>query len=222
MDKVALDTITMIQQLNIAIGLAGTVAFAITAVLIVAAKGIDVFGATVMGLITAIGGGTLRDLILNEPVFWARNITYIWVAIGASLVTFWVLPFFTRREIYRGMLYVDALGVALFAIQAAHKVLALKFAWPLGPILLGIVTAVGGGLIRDVLAGNRTLLMSRDLYAVPVMLGCTAYVILMHYFPAGHLLINIGCILFIFVLRAASIFWGLRMPDWLSITPKQP
>lgn len=221
MDTVTVNTVTMIQQLNIVIGFAGTVAFAITAVLIVAPKGIDVFGACVMGLITAIGGGTLRDVILNEPVFWSKNITYIWIAIGASLVTFSVQSFFTRREIYRMMLYVDALGVALFAIQATHKVMVLHFALPLGPILLGILTAVGGGLIRDVLAGNRTLLMSRDLYAVPVMLGCTAYVVLMNYYPADYVLINIGCILLIFVLRSATILWGLHMPDCLSTKPKE-
>ncbi|MGB5733460.1 MAG: TRIC cation channel family protein, partial [Thiohalocapsa sp.] len=65
---------------------AGTVAFAVTAVLAVAPKGIDLFGACVMGIITAIGGGTIRDLILDVPVFWANELSYIWIAFGASLV----------------------------------------------------------------------------------------------------------------------------------------
>lgn len=210
----------MMDTLSVWIGLAGTVAFAITAVLAVSSKGIDLFGAVVMGLITAIGGGTVRDVILNQPVFWAADVMYIWVAIGASLAAFWVQPFFTRKEIYTTMLYVDGLGVALFAIQATHKVFELQFAPPIGPILLGIVTAIGGGLVRDVLAGRQTLLMQSELYAVPVLIGCTAYVVVLDYLPSKSFLGSLACGLFIFGLRAAAIRWNLKMPEWLTTKPR--
>ena len=202
------------------IGLAGTVAFAVTAVLAVAPKGIDLFGATVMGIITAIGGGTTRDIIMEQPVFWAADVTYIWVALGASVAAFVAQSFFTRNEIYSLMLYVDGLGVALFAIQATHKVWDLRFGWPLGPVLLGIVTAIGGGLIRDVLAGRQTLLMQRQLYAIPVFLGCTLFVVLLEFLPEYRFFISTGCALFIFGLRAAAIHWDLSVPDWLATKPK--
>jgi uncharacterized membrane protein YeiH len=208
------------ESLSSWIGFAGIVAFAVSAVLAVAPKGIDLFGATVMGIITAIGGGTIRDIIMDQPVFWAADVTYIWVAIGASVLAFWTQSWFTRKEIYSLMLYVDGLGVALFAIQATHKVWDMHFALPLGPILLGIITAIGGGLIRDVLAGRQNLLMQRQLYAIPVFLGCTLYVVLLEFLPEYTLFSSIACGVLIFGLRAAAIRWDLGIPDWLATKPK--
>ena len=86
------------------IHMAGTVAFAATAVLAVAPKGIDVFGATVLGIITAVGGGTLRDIILDVPVFWATNQSYIWVAGVASILTFYANSLLTKKVINKLMI----------------------------------------------------------------------------------------------------------------------
>lgn len=208
-------------SLNDWIGLFGTIAFAITAVLAVSPRGIDLFGACVLGIITAVGGGTIRDITLDVPVFWATDLIYIWVALGASVAAFAAQSLFTRKEIFSLMLYLDALGVALFAIQATEKVWDLDFGRPLAPILLGIVTAIGGGLIRDVLAGRQTLLMSREIYAVPVLFGTTLYVILLAWFPDDTELSALLCGMLIFVFRAAAIHWDLRVPDWLATKPKQ-
>jgi uncharacterized membrane protein YeiH len=159
-------------------------------------------------------------MIMDQPVFWASDVTYIWVAMGASVVAFWAQSLFTRKEIYGLMLYVDALGVSLFAIQATHMVWDQRFGWPLGPILLGIVTAIGGGLIRDLLAGRQNLLMQRELYAIPVLLGCTLYVVLLEFLPEYNLLSASGCVAFIFGVRAAAINWDLSVPDWMVTKPK--
>jgi uncharacterized membrane protein YeiH len=198
----------------------GTIAFAATAVLAVAPKGIDLFGATVLGVITAIGGGTLRDMILEKPVFWSTDQSYFWVAAGASVVIFYANALFTRKYINKLILYADAIGVSLFAIEAVHTVWNLKFALPVGPIALGIITAIGGGLIRDVLAGRPTLLMSRELYAIPVLLGCTLCVITLNYFPEYSLIGSVSSIVLIFGLRIAAIEKNLSVPDWLVIKPK--
>ena len=197
------------------IALAGTVAFAVTAVLAVAPKGVDIFGAVVLGIITAVGGGTVRDLILGVPVFWSTDLTNIWVALGASLVAFVWQSFLARGTVHSLMLYLDGLGVALFAIEATHKVWQLNFGLPLAPIILGIVTAIGGGLMRDVLAGRKNLLMSRDIYAIPVLLGCTLYVILLEFVPGNSLVPAGVCFVLIFGLRAAAIHWNLAVPVWL-------
>jgi uncharacterized membrane protein YeiH len=94
--------------------------------------------------------------------------------------------------------------------------------WSLkGLIILGIVTAIGGGLIRDVLAGRQTLLMGRELYAIPVLLGCTFYVALLALLPAFRLHGAVVCCLCIFGLRAAAIHWDLGVPDWLTMKPKE-
>lgn len=119
------------------------------------------------------------------------------------------------------MLYLDRLGVALFSIQAAHKVLTLHFVMPLGPILLDVVTAIGGGLMRDVLAGNTTLLMKRELYAIPVTIGCIFYVVLVLQRPDQAVPIGVGATFFIFAFRAVAIHWNLCVPQWLSTQSKQ-
>jgi uncharacterized membrane protein YeiH len=85
--------------------------------------------------------------------------------------------------------------------------------------MLGVVTAIGGGLIRDVLAGRPTLLMSRELYAVPVLLGCLLFVVLLAYLPEHRFVGSIGCILLIFGLRAAAIHWKLTVPYWFTTKP---
>ena len=208
------------QTLSYWIGMAGTVPFAVTAVLAVAPKGIDIFGASVMGIITAIGGGTVRDVILDVPVFWSTDLNYIWVALAASMAAFAANSLFTRKEIYRLMLYIDGLGVSLFAIQATDKVWGLDFGRPLAPIILGIVTAIGGGLIRDMLAGRQTLLMKRDLYATPVLIGCTFFVIILEILPEYRFAGAVGCILLIFGIRAAAIHWNLSFPEWLTTKVK--
>lgn len=208
------------ETLSYWIGMAGIVAFAVTAILALAPKRIDLFAAAVLGIITAIGGGTIRDLILDVPVFWGADLNYIWVALASSVVAFGANSLFTRKEIYSLLLYVDGFGVALFAIQAVDKVWNLGFGLPLAPILLGIVTAIGGGLIRDVLAGRSTLLMSRELYAIPVMFGTTLYVVLLYLLPEYRFICGVGCFMCIFGIRASAIHWKLNVPEWLTMSVK--
>ena len=203
------------------IQIAGTIAFAASAVLAVAPKGIDLFGAITFGIITAVGGGTIRDMILDIPVFWSTYQYYIWLAAGTSLVTFYANTLFTRKYINKLVLYVDAIGVSLFAIQATHKVWMLDFALPIGPVGLGIVTAIGGGLLRDMLAGKQTLLMSRELYAIPVLLGIVVYVLVLRFLPGFELIGSIISILLIAGIRIAAIEKNLSVPGWMTITAKQ-
>jgi uncharacterized membrane protein YeiH len=210
-----------IDSFNYWLGMAGTVAFAVTAVLAVAPRGIDIFGVLVLGVITAIGGGTLRDVIVDTPVFWGADLMYIWVAVAASLAAFSATSLFAKKEVYSVMLYLDALGVALFGIQATAKVWDLGFGLPLAPVLLGVLTAIGGGLIRDVLAGRQNLLMKRELYAIPVLLGCTAFALVLQYLPEQRLMGEAVCGIGIFAFRAAAIHWNLSVPDWLATKTKE-
>lgn len=201
--------------------MAATVAFAVTAVLAIRAdRPVDLLGTTVLGLITAIGGGTIRDVILDVPVFWAADLSYIWVGAIASVCAFYGRKFFSDRHIYPIMLYVDGFGAVMFGIQGAGKVWDLGFGLPAAPVILGLVTAIGGGLIRDVLADRQTLLMRPELYAVPVCLGCVAYVAVLEFLPTQRFLGSIICILAAFALRAAAIHWNLRMPGFAVLAPK--
>jgi len=200
---------------------AGTVAFSATAVLAMAPFRVDLLTAPVMGLMTAIGGGTVRDLILQQPVFWADDLSYIWISLLASALTFLGYRLISRRSILAVLLYLDALGISLFAIQGTAKAWGLGFGLPLAPIILGIITAIGGGLIRDVLAGRDNLLMKRELYAIPVTLGCLLYAVLMSTTSIQRNFVASICMGLIFGFRALAIHWRLRVPDWFRL-PHDP
>ena len=125
----------------------------------------------------------------------------------------------TRGQIYRSMLYLDGLGASMFAVQATHKVMELNFGMPLAPILLGLTTAIGGGLIRDVLAGNTTLLMRHEIYAIPITIGCIMYAVLMTFYPQYAVLIGIFSMLVSFSIRAAAIYWDISVPEVFLTRP---
>lgn len=208
------------EDLSFWIGIIATVAFAVTGVLAISDRGVDLFGVLVLGLITAIGGGTLRDLILEVPVFWATMPIYVWVALVASVIAFYLESFFTQPQIYRSMLYLDGFGAALFGIQGADKAWGMDFGIPIAPVILGVITAIGGGLIRDMIAGRRNLLMSHELYAIPVSLGCMLYVFILEFAPRFAVEGSIACMLLIVGFRAAAIYWNLRVPS-MFITKKR-
>ncbi len=192
--------------------MAGTAVFAITGVLAVMRRGLDFFGALTLGVVTALGGGTVRDLIIGVPPFWISDFNYVWVACASALATFWVSSVF--RNAYRGLLYLDALGAAMFAVTAAGKVLLLDLSGPVA-VMMGVLTGIGGGLIRDVLAGRPTLLMSREIYATPILLGCVAFVLLRRQVPDFPYAGAAGFVV-IFGVRALAIHRHLEMPAWLT------
>ena len=190
----------------------GIAVFAISGVLAVTRRGLDVFGALMLGIVTALGGGTLRDIVLGVRPIWITDFNYVWPACVGSLAAFWIGGVF--RSAFNAVLYLDALGAALFAIAAANKALLLGHAAPVA-VVMGILTGIGGGLMRDVLAGRQTLLMSRDIYATPILAGCMLFVLLRSYVPA-YRNADLAGIILIFTLRAVAIRWHLQMPTWLT------
>lgn len=189
----------------------GTAVFAVTGVLAVNRRGLDVFGGVVLGTVTSLGGGTIRDLTVRAPVFWLEDTNYLIVAIVAALVVFFASR--VIRSTYTLLLYLDALGAALFGIQATEKVLGLGHA-PAIAVSMGVLTSIGGGLLRDVLAGRPTLLMSREIYATPILFGCTLYAVLRNIRPGVTTLAVAVAV--IFCVRAAAIRWHIEMPEWLT------
>jgi uncharacterized membrane protein YeiH len=196
----------------------GTAVFAVTGVLAVNRRGLDVFGAVVLGTVTSLGGGTIRDLVIGVQVFWLDDINYVWVALGASLCAFFASRSFTST--YSLLLYLDGLGAALFAVVATEKVLVLQRGAVVA-VIMGVLTSIGGGLVRDVLAGRPTLLMSRDIYATPVLLGCTLYVLLRRV-GLDHRQVGAVAFVVIFSIRAAAIRWHIEMPGWLTSDQDHP
>ena len=127
-------------------GLIYVVVFSITGVLAVGRKDVDLFGVVMLGLITALGGGTIRDILLDIRVFWIQDFNYVWVGALAALVAFFGVRNFGLQALYRPLLYLDAVGVALFCVQTIDRVLAMKRGAPVA-VLMGMILGIGGGLV---------------------------------------------------------------------------
>ncbi|MDK9736431.1 TRIC cation channel family protein [Vibrio sp. D404a] len=200
-----------------AITVLGTAAFALAAVLAALEKRVDIFSVTVLGVITAVGGGTIRDCILDVPVFWSEDISYITIACVASLLGFFFFRFIQLRKINTLYLYIDALAIAMFAIQGTDKAWALGFGLPVAPVILGIITAVGGGVVRDTLLQRPSLLLTKELYAIPVALGCllyTGFLMFFEQYTQFGALISAGLVVY---LRHLSIQKHIVVPSWAII-----
>lgn len=158
-----------------AVELVATAVFAVTGVLAIADREIDVLGVVVMGTVAAVGGGTLRALLLDVPAFWMVDFTYVWVAVGASVFAFGALAAWRSRPrgslpVGQALLYLDGIGVALVGVEASR--MAAELGHHAGvALVVGLVSAIGGGVLRDVLAGRPTLFTRTELYATPVIAG---------------------------------------------------
>lgn len=191
----------------------GLVVFAVSGVLSAARQRLDIFSIVVVGLLTALGGGTLRDVILDVPVFWLQDLTAFWVALGASFATFIGIRFILKFP-QRLLSYLDAMGIALFAVQAIDK--TLLFGYPAAvAVVMGLITSIAGGIVRDVVTHRPTMLLSRELYATPIMLGGILYVALRPVLPSP--LCRLVAMGFIFGLRAIAIRWQLFLPLRLTL-----
>ncbi|CAG36794.1 trimeric intracellular cation channel family protein, partial [Desulfotalea psychrophila] len=116
-------------------GLIGIAAFAITGVIAAGKKGMAIFSVVLLGVVTALGGGTLRDVIIDSgPAFWANDLLYLWIAVSASVITFFLIQHV--RHALKLLLFVDAFGLSLFTVLATEKTLVLGFSEPVA-VLMG-------------------------------------------------------------------------------------
>jgi len=196
------------------IGLFATVTFSVTGVLAARAHNMDLVGIIVVGVVTAVGGGTIRDMILAVPVFWVADANYLLAAVAAAVATFLARDRIQRRM--QWLLYLDALGVAMFASLAVVKSLDLGLgAAP--ALVMGVITGIGGGIIRDLLTGRPTLIMSRDLYATPILFGVAVQLLLLRMPGVDPALATVIGGALIFGSRSAAVFLHWQMPDILTL-----
>lgn len=195
----------------------GTAVFAITGVLAAARQNMDVMSFVIVGVVTAIGGGTLRDLMLDAPVFWLEDAKFLYVATGAALATFFFEQRF--RATFKAFLYLDAVATALFTVLAAEKTLHLGFG-PSVAVVMGVITGIGGGVIRDVLTGQPTLLMRRELFMTPILAGVALFVALRATGPAFAQFAALAAVTVIAAIRFGAIRFGWAFPEWLTYRPR--
>lgn len=194
---------------------AGTIAFAISGALAAGRKRMDYVGVVILGSIVAVGGGTIRDLIVGETVFWIDDPTYLIVASLTGLAT---IPLTRTRTLdqlrrFRLIQISDAAGMALFVVTGTNVALAAG-ADHLAAAIVGVISGVGGGILRDVLANDTPdVLVGGQFYASAAFLGAASYVLLLQV-PISKLLVFWIPIVVIFGIRSASLYYGWGVPTF--------
>ena len=152
---------------------AGVAVFAATGALAASRKQLDIIGFLFLASVTGIGGGTLRDVILGQaPVFWVQNPAYLVVCAVVAIAVFFTAHLVESR--YKVLLWLDAVGLAAYAALGAHKGFAATGS-PTVALVTGMLTATFGGILRDLLAGEPSVLMRREIYVSAALAGAAAY-----------------------------------------------
>lgn len=184
------------------IDLLGTFVFAISGVLTAVDKKFDVVGATIIGAVTAIGGGTLRDLLIGQtPVGWMLDTNYIIVIFSAIPVCYYFKG--TIIKLKRGVFLFDTIGIGLFTVLGVQKTLNVGLA-PSIAVLMGVVSAVFGGVIRDVLSNEVPLIFRREIYATACLAGALTYLVL-DYFIKGQFFNVFVAVFVVIVIRILAV-----------------
>jgi len=152
----------------------GVYVFAISGGIVAKRADMDIFGYIVLAFLPAIGGGTIRDLILDVPVFWLEDTVNLGLAVAGGLTAFFAHALIDRA--FKPLRLADAFGMALFAVAGSAKTLSLGHS-PGIVLMMGVVTATAGGLIRDVVAREDTLLLKQDIYATAALLASATYLV---------------------------------------------
>jgi uncharacterized membrane protein YeiH len=187
----------------------GIAVFAVSGALLAAERRLDFVTFVFFAAVTGVGGGTLRDLLIGAPVFWVRTNATLLICIGAAIGVWFVRPgAMTRKAID----WFDAAGLAAYATYGSAKALGFGVA-PVPAFAMGVLTACFGGIVRDVLAGEPTILMRKELYVTPAALAAGLFVGLnligAPLLVAAAVAIGLG-----FALRSGAMIWGWSLPAY--------
>lgn len=185
----------------------GTIAFAISGIRLASAKEFDWFGAVVVGFVTAVGGGTLRDLLLGVPPFWLQSSVYIW----GTVLAFVVVVFFRKYLVHLNntIFWFDCVGLGLFAVVGFEKALSLGHAYWVC-VFMGTITGAAGGVIRDILINEIPVIFRQELYAFSCIAGGVFFA-LFDYLGVGSTITQVSVFVIVVLVRVLStrFHWGL-------------
>jgi uncharacterized membrane protein YeiH len=192
--------------------------FAATGALSASRKQLDLIGFIFLGAITGIGGGTLRDVILDQPVFWVKNTNYIVVCVAAGIVVFFTAHRFESR--YRLLLWLDAIGMSAYAALGTFKGLTATGS-PVVAIVTGVLTATFGGILRDIVAGEPSVLLRPEIYVSAALAGAGVFTL------ADSLGLNqLACfalaMLTAFIIRGGALRYGWTFPVYRGRPGRDP
>ncbi|MEI6897446.1 MAG: trimeric intracellular cation channel family protein [Psychromonas sp.] len=200
----------MVESFIYTFDIIGIIACAISGVLVATRLRMDPFGIVVLAGVTAIGGGTVRDMMMGAtPVFWIVDNSYIYVVLITSIISVYWLHRIHRFPVYL-LPVLDAFGLAIFTVIGAQKALIFGFNGPV-VIVMGCITGVVGGMLRDILSGQIPFVLQKEIYATASLLGAMLYVIC-DYFSFGSIFSMMIAMIGTLSLRLCAIYWHLSLP----------
>ncbi len=207
------------MTIHAALDYAAVFVFALTGALVASRAQLDLIGFIFIAALTAVGGGTLRDVILNrDTVFWVANPAFIGVAAIAAVIVFLTAHLLESR--YRGIVWLDALALAVAVPSGVGVALAMDMDWPI-VIIMGITTGCFGGLMRDVVCNEVPLVLKQgELYVTCALCGAAAAVLTIA-LGASVSVALIACAAATLALRCGSLLLGWRLPVYKSFPPRQ-
>ncbi|MFN3349232.1 trimeric intracellular cation channel family protein [Pseudorhodoplanes sp.] len=213
-----MDSSTLATLITI-LDLAGVAVFAVTGALVASRKQMDIVGFALLATVTGIGGGTFRDLVLGvAPVFWVQQPVYVGLCIGVAAVVFFTAHIPESR--YRLLLWLDAIGLSVFCVVGADKALEAG-ASPFIAVVMGVITATFGGVVRDVLGGEIPVILRREIYATAALAGAATFVVTLRLDLPGASEALIGFAVCL-AIRSLALWRGWSLPVYLARPGRSP
>lgn len=197
---------------------AGVAVFAATGALAASRKQLDIIGFLFLASVTGIGGGTFRDVILNVPVFWVGNRDYVLICAVVAVIVFFSAHRVESR--YKLLLWLDAIGLAAFSVMGAAKGMAITGS-PVVSIITGMLTATFGGILRDLLAGEPSVLLKPEIYVTAAMAGAAVFTI----GDLAALPLSLSALLAFaaaFIVRGGALRYGWAFPAYRGRPGRRP
>jgi uncharacterized membrane protein YeiH len=199
-----------LAQLSVSVDILAAVSFAVSGALVASRKGLDILGFVWLAVLTGVGGGTLRDLLLGVPVFWVAEPLHVMACIATAVVVHFIAPLIESR--YRLVLWFDALGLALVTVAGTAKGLD-NGTGALVAVAMGVVTGSVGGIIRDLVGNEPSVILRHEIYVTASVLGACAYVLLI-LLALPRLEAAVAGVLITFIVRGLAITFNWSLPAY--------
>lgn len=197
------------MNLLLFIDILGTIAFAISGVLTALNKRLDPFGIFIIAFVTAVGGGTLRDVLIEADITWMHDLTYVYVIFGATV---FAVVFRKRLNYIRRSLFLfDTIGISLYTVVGVEKGIEAGFN-PIICVALGTISACFGGVIRDILCNKIPIIFRKEIYATACIFGATTYFLLLNTSLSNDFIVVISGAV-VFIVRFLAVYFNLSFPN---------
>lgn len=208
----------MLETLITLLDVLGVAVFAVTGALVASRKQMDAVGFALLATVTGIGGGTLRDLLLGLPVFWVQKPFYVGVCFAVAILVFFTAHIPQSR--YRLLLQLDAVGLSFFCVVGSQIALSADAGWFIA-VIMGVMTATFGGVIRDILGGEVPIILRKEIYATAALAGSGVFVAASALGGPGLVAAFLG-FLVCFGIRAIALVRGWSLPPYRARPGRRP